>query len=397
MIPGLLPGVRVLDVGQRISGPYCAKIFAQMGAEVIKVEPPEGDETRRMGPFPDDVPHPEKSGLFLALNANKHGITLDLASEDDSRQFANLVKTAEIVVESFSPGRKDGLGLNYEVLRENSPGIILTSITPFGSWGPYADYKATDLTLFHMSSHAHGLLGPVEDPENDPPIRAGGHQAEFVAGMAAAAATMMALFRKRMTGTGAHVEISSYEAMVTQLVSGLANCAYGRPAPPRDLKLVREAATGGMVAAIGGVLPCTDGYVAISPREQAQWERWVDLMGSPEWADEERFITREGREANSPELWELLSGWSRQYSKHDIARWGQKRRIPCFPVNTVRDLFNSEHLKARDFFVEIEHPVAGALEYPGTPYRFSNAKLPLDARPAPLLGQHNEKILGQLD
>ena len=149
-----------------------------------------------------------------------------------------------------------------------------------------------------------------------------------------------------------------------------------------------------MVTAIGGVLPCRDGYVAISPREDAQWARWLDVMGQPEWADDERFRTRDARQQNSTELWELLGQWSRQHSKHDIARWGQDKRIPCFPANTVEELLHDEHLAARQFFVDMEHPAAGPLKYPGVPYTFSNTPLPLDARPAPLLGQHNDMFLG---
>lgn len=394
---GLLPGVRVLDVGQEVSGPYCTRIFASLGAEVIKVEPPEGDVARRMGPFPGDEPHPEKSGLFLALNANKLGVTLDLSTPEGARRLRALVRTADILVEDLPPGQMDRWGLGYDSLRESCPGLIYTSITPFGHWGPYARYRATDLVLFHMSGHAHGLLGPVEDPDNDPPIRAGGHQSDFVAGLAAATATLMALYRKRMTGEGCHISISAYEAMVTQLISGLANAAYGRPAPTRDQKQVKEAAIGGMVGAIGGVLPCKDGYVAISPREDAQWERWLEVMGNPPWAREERFATREARQRHAPELWELLGQWSRQHSKHDIARWGQDRRIPCFPVNTVADLLKDAHLAFRQFWVELTHPVAGTFKYPGVAYRLSNATLPLGARPAPLLGEHNDQILGNLE
>jgi crotonobetainyl-CoA:carnitine CoA-transferase CaiB-like acyl-CoA transferase len=198
-----------------------------------------------------------------------------------------------------------------------------------------------------------------------------------------------------MTGEGSHVEVSSYEALVTQLISGLANSAYGRPGPTRDLSKVKEAAIGGMVGAIGGVLQCNDGYVAISPREEEQWLRWLEVMGNPEWGEEERFVTREGRQANAPALWELLNEWSRQFSKQDIARWGQEKRIPCFPVNTVDDLLKDPHLAFRKFFVEIDHPVAGKYRYPGVPYSFSNTPLPLGARPAPLLGEHNELILGK--
>ena len=396
MAGGLLPGMRVLDIGQGISAPYCAKIMAHMGAEVIKVEPPEGDAARRMGPFSGDEPHPEKSGLFLALNANKYGITLDLASPGGADAFRKLAASADIVVENPPPGSLEAHGLGYETLKSINPGLIFTSITPFGNRGPYKDYKATDLVLYHMSGHAHGLLGAVEDPDSEPPIRAGGHQAELVGGMAAATATLMALYRKRMTGKGCRIDISSFEAMVNQLISGLANCAYGRPAPPRDLSKAAEAAMGGAVSAIGGILPCNDGYVAISPREDAQWERWLGVMGDPPWASDERYSTRDARQQNSPSLWKLLSEWSINHSKHEIARLGQEQRIPCFPVNTVLDLLEDEHLAHREFFVEIEHPVAGTLKYPGAAYKLSNCQLPLAARPAPLLGEHNDLILNKL-
>ena len=396
MPDGLLPGVRVLDVGQGISGPYCAKILAQMGAEVIKVEPPEGDSARRTGPFPGDSPHPEKSGLFLATNANKQGITLDLSSSDGAAAFRKLAAGADIVIENPPPDALEGHGLGYESLKNTNPGLVFTSITPFGNRGPYKDFKATDLVLYHMSGHAHGMLGAVKDPDSDPPIRAGGHQAELVGGMAAATATLMALYRKRMTGQGSRIDISSFEAMVTQLISGLANSAYGRPAPPRDLAKVEEAAIGGMVGAIGGILLCNDGYVAISPREDAQWERWLQVMGGPPWATDERYATRDARQRNSPSLWKLLSDWSINHSKHEIARMGQEQRVPCFPVNTVQDLLSDEHLAHRGFFVEMEHPVAGVLRYPGAAYRFSNSQLPLTERPAPMLGEHNREILDSL-
>ena len=394
---GLMAGVKALDVGRRISGPYCAKILANMGADVLKIEPPEGDEARRMGPFPSNEPHPEKSGLFLALNANKRGVTLDLTTDEGAGAFRKLAATADIVIENLPLGHLDSLGLGYETLNEINPGIIVTSLTPFGNRGPNRSWKATDLTLFQMSGNATGLLGPVEDPDKDPPIRAGGHQSEFVAGMAATTATLIALFQKRMTGKGSHVDVSEYEAMVTQTIAGLANSAHGSPGPTRNLKEVREASIGGMAGAIGGVLPTNDGYVAISPREEAQWQRWLGVMGNPEWGSDERFVTREGRQSHSQELWALLSEWTRQHSKYDVARWGQDEHIPCFPVNTVSDLLVDEHLSAREFFVEMEHPVAGTLKYPGVPYRFSNSPLPLNARPAPLLGEHNHEILAALE
>ena len=239
------------------------------------------------------------------------------------------------------------------------------------------------------------MLGPVADGDALPPIRAGGHQAEFAAGLAAATATLMALYRRRLTGAGCRVEVSAFEAMVTQLISALANCAFDKPPPPRVVPDSKASEATAPVVSVGGVLPCRDGYVAISPREDAQWARWVELMGRPAWAEEPRFQTREGREWHFRELWELVGQWTRSHAKHDVARWGQEHRIPCFPVNTVRDLFNDAHLKFRRFFNEIEHPVAGRLTYPGVPYRFSHLTLPLTARPAPRLGEHNERFLEQ--
>ena len=393
MTEGMLHGVRVLELGEGVSAPYCGKTLANLGAEVIKIESPEGDISRAMGPFPGDIPHQEKSGVFLALNVNKYGVTLDIETEEGAESFRNLARTADIIVESMPVGWLDERRLGYANLIEGNPSLTMTSLSPFGTWGPYAGYKLTDLTLFHMSGQAHSLLGPVSDPDSQPPIRAGGHQAELVAGMSAATATLMALFRTRITGEGCHIEASAYEAMATQLVSALASCAFDRPPPSRSLSEVQEAATGGVVSAVGGILPCNDGYVAISPREDAQWQRWMELTGNPQWASEDRFLTRDGRESNFTELWDLVGEWTKDRSKHDIARMGQERRIPCFPVNTVHDLFNDPHLKEREFFTTIEHPIAGAIQYPGVPYRFSNTPLPLVERPAPMLGQHNDKYL----
>ena len=391
VVVALMSGVKVLDVGQRISAPYCAKTLANMGAEVIKVEPLEGDEARRMGPFPSGEQHPEKSGIFLALNANKFGVTLDLTSNVGKNAFRKLAQEADVIVENLPLCYMANLGLGFADIKVINPGIIFTSITPFGHRSAKKAWKATDLTLFHMSGNAHELLGPVADPDTEPPIRAGGHQAEFVAGLAAVTATLTALFQRRMTGNGTHVDLSSYEALVTQGIAALASETYGLPRQARDLSKSTEAS----VTAVGGILPCNDGYVAISPREDGQWERWLEVIGRPDWSTDERFATRSSRQSNISDLWNLLGKWSRQHSKHDIARWGQRKRIPCFAVNTISDLLQNEHLASREFFVEIDHPIAGNLRYPGVPYKFSNASLPLSRLPAPMLGEHNAPILGE--
>ena len=406
---GLLDGIRVLDLGEGVSGPYAARTLAGLGADVIKVEPPEGDYARLVGPFPAGstssrergMSHPvrqaheppENSGLYLALNAGKRGVTLDLGSESGRSGLLELAANAHVVIDNHHVGWLDERGIGYEALAEVRGDVILTQITPFGDWGPYAGYDAGDLSLFHMSANAHGMLGPVADPGSEPPIRAGGHQADQVAGISATTATLAALFRLRTTGQGCHLVVSGFEAMATQAIAGIANIAFGGESPTRQAAEVREASIGGQVAAIGGVLPCNDGYVAISPREDAQWARWLDLMGNPEWSDDPKFNTRAARQQNSLELWELLAAWTSQRSRFDIARDGQERRIPCFPVNTVSDLLTDPHLKERRFFVAIDHPVAGSFQYPGVAYRMSKTPLALGSRPAPTLGQHNVEVL----
>jgi len=390
---GLLGGIRVLDLGEGVSGPYAARTLAGLGADVIKVEPPEGDYARLAGPFPDGTPHPEKSALYLAMNSGKRGVTLDLGSESGRGRLLELAADAHIIIDNHEMGWLDDRGVGYEALAKVRSDVILAQITPFGDWGPYAEYEAGDLSLFHLSANAHGMLGPVADPDSEPPIRAGGHQADQVAGVSAVTATLSALFRLRTTGQGCHIVVSSFEAMATQAIAGLANIAFGGESPTRQAAEIKEASIGGQVAAIGGVLPCNDGYVAISPREDAQWARWLDLMGNPDWSDDPKFNTRSARQQNSLELWELLAAWTSQRSRFDIAREGQQRRIPCFPVNTVSDLLSDPHLKARQFFVAIDHPVAGSFQYPGAAYRLSKTPLTLGSRPAPRLGQHNAEIL----
>ena len=389
---GLLGGVRVLDLGEGVSAPSAARTLAWLGADVIKVEPPSGDFSRAVGPFPDGVPHPEKSALFLAMNAGKRGVSVDFETDEGRRRLLDLAAGAHAVLDNHPLGWLEERGAGYDALSDRRGDIVLTRITPFGDWGPYAGYAAGDLSLFHMSANAHGMLGPVADPDSEPPVRAGGAQADQIAGMSAAAATLAALFRLRTTGRGCHITLSAFEAAATQAIAGLANIAFGGDPPTRQAADIKEASIGGQVAAIGGVLPCADGHVAISPREDAQWARWLEMMGSPEWASDPKYDTRAARQRNADSLWTLLAEWTRPRSKYEIAREGQRRRIPCFPVNTISDLLSDAHLAARDFFISVDHPIAGTFAHPGAAYRLSGASSPTARRAAPTLGQHNDEV-----
>ena len=226
---GLLGGVKVLDVGEGVSGPYTARTLAWLGADVVKVESPEGDLSRRMGPFPGNAFRTLRSRrCFWRSTRGSAGLRWTWNRRMDRARFLALAAESQIVVDNHPSGWLDERGIGYEELTAVREDIILCQVTPFGDWGPYAKYDAGDLSLFHMSANAHGMLGPVEDPNSEPAIRAGGYQAEQVAGMAAATSTLTALFTARMSGRGCHIVVSSFEAMATQAIAGLSNIAFGR-------------------------------------------------------------------------------------------------------------------------------------------------------------------------
>lgn len=385
----LLGGLKVLELGEFVSAPYCAKLLADLGADVIKIEAPEGGDPARMrGPFPQGIPHTERSGLFLYMNTNKRGVTLDISAPTGREMLLELVQRVDVVVENLGPRRLAELGLGFETLTAARADIVLTSISPFGQSGPYRDYKASDLVSFHMGGYASVVGGPVEDVDSEPPLKAAEHQAEYVAGVNAAAATMAALLGRERNGQARHVDVSKQESMVPFIFQRIAQISYQDRTPSRDLA---SNPADGVVA----VLPTSDGYVAISPREDHLWARWMDVMGNPEWQDDERFQSRALRTANWQILEPLLMDWTSTRRKEDIFRAAQAARVPSFPVNTMEGIFESPQLKHRGFFQEIDHPQAGTLSYPSLPYKFSTAEWAL-RRPAPLHGEHNQEIFGEL-
>jgi crotonobetainyl-CoA:carnitine CoA-transferase CaiB-like acyl-CoA transferase len=389
----MFENLSILEIGEGIAVPYCGKLMSGFGAEVIKIEGPQGDVSRRMGPFKGGSNSSKESGLFIALNNGKKSVCLDLDSKEGEKHFKTLLKKVDVVIEDNVFNNCFEENYCYEALSLINSDLIYLSVSDFSHSGTRSTWKSTDLTLFHMSGNAHGVLGPVDNPHDNPPVRAGGYQSEFLSGMTVCTALMMAIYRKNMTGLGGYVEVSKYEALVTQTIAGLANMAFEKDVPERDLSKVKEASVGGMVGAVGGVLPTNDGYVAISPREDDQWQRWVKLMGSPDWANEDRFRSRSARQTNFEDLWSLISDWTRNYSKHDIAARGQENHIPCFPVNTVDDLFEDEQFEHRGFFVDSKHPDFGKLRLPGVPYNISNMELHLINSSAPSLGEHNSVLL----
>jgi crotonobetainyl-CoA:carnitine CoA-transferase CaiB-like acyl-CoA transferase len=387
---GILGHLRVVELGELVAGPYAAKLLADLGAEVVKVEPPgQGDPARRRGPFPDDVPDREKSGLFLYANTNKRGVTLDLERPAGRDLLERLLEGTDVLVENLGRQRIEALGLGFAKLAKVNPRLVMTSISAFGQDGPYRDRAASDLVTFHMSGYGYHLGGSVDDPAARAPLKAAEAQADFVGGVNGALATIAALFARDLGDRGQHVDVSTLEAMVPFSFGEIARFVYEGRATNRRRT---ENPPGGVVA----VLPTLDGHVAISPREEHLWARWLDVMGNPAWGAEERFKDRAARAANWAQLEPLLAEWTSQRTKDEVARTAQAVRVPAFPVNSIDGVFAWPQLAARGYFREIEHRRAGRLPYPTAPYRFSEDGWEL-RRPAPLLGEHNEEVFcGQL-
>ena len=382
---GALSSLKIVEVGEMVSAPYCSKLLADMGAEVVKVERPGvGDRARTRGPFPGDVPHPEKSGLFLYLNTNKRGVTLDITQPDGFEILERLVADADILIHNVTPPEMDRVGLTYERMRRANPKLIMTSILPFGLTGPYRNYRAEDLTIWCAGGVCVLNGGGPEYPEL-PPLKTAGQQAGYQGGVHAATATVAAAFARLRDGTGQHVEVSIQESIASILEMTFEYWPY--------MKMI-STRLGQKPLAPVAAMQCKDGgYIFLCCIEEHQWRNFVEIMGNPEWAEEEIFKDRLVRAVNWDALKVFLEEWVSQQTVLDLYQKAQARRVPFAPVSTMGDLLNSEHLKARGFFVEIAQPVAGTHLYPGAPLKYSRTPWAI-RRPAPTLGQHNAEIFG---
>lgn len=376
----------IVEIAQMVSGPMCGKMFADMGAEVIKIEPPGvGDEMRAHPPFPKDVPHPEKSGSFLYFNTSKKSVTLDPATPSGAEVVKRLVRGADLLIENYPPGYLDALGLGYETLRVLNPRLILTSITPFGQTGPYRDWKGTDLVEFAMSLTGYNTPTMVDDAERENPLRAPGHQAEMMGATAAAAASMFAIFHREATGQGQWIDVPCWQAITSTSKIEMAALTYvGVP-----FSRMR-----GNVATGLEPLPCRDGYVYTLWAADTHYVALKKLLHNPPELDSEVFDSLGGRQANDDVLRPMIRRELLKYDAEYLVSQGQRLGLTIGPVFTVAQAARHPHLRARQAFVEIDHPVAGRFEYPRSLVQMT-ATAPEPTR-APLLGEHNAEILGRL-
>jgi crotonobetainyl-CoA:carnitine CoA-transferase CaiB-like acyl-CoA transferase len=382
---GALSSLKIIEVGDLAAAPYCTKLMADMGADVVKVERPgHGDRSRTRGPFPADLPHPDKSGMFLYLNTNKRGVTIDIARAEGFEILEKLVAGADILVHNVNPVEMDAIGLSYARMLKANPKLVMTSITPYGLTGPYRDYRAEDMSVW-CAGGVNVLNGNAAHPEL-PPLKVFGHQAGYQGGVHGAAATVAAALVQAREGVGQHIDVSMQECVSVQLEMTFEYWPYmGMIATRLGQKPLQPVET----------MACKDGFIYLCCIEEHQWRNFVHIMGDPEWADEEIFGDRLKRALNWDVLKVLLEEWVSQQTVLDLYRKAQARRVPFAPVSTMGDLLNSEHLKARGFFVEIAQPVAGTHKYPGAPLKYGRTPWEI-RRPAPTLGQHNAEVFGAI-
>ena len=381
MTYSLLSGLRVLEIGSMLSAPYCGKLLADAGARVIKLEPPgAGDPSRGYGPWADDVPHPERSGLFLYLNSNKEGITGNLETPTGRGIMRRLAASSDVLVHNVPPAAMDHVGLDYDALAAENPNLVMASISPWGLSGPWRDYKAYDINL----AAAGGICEGLGEADREP-LTFGTPEVGYFAGMAAASSIVMALLARDTHG-GQHIDIAEAETM-----AGLYN-------GPEALMAVYEwrvtRRTGHHALDFpypNCILRCKDGHIFVGSPEGRQWGRLLQIMGSPEWSQEQRFRNRTAmNNLYADEVDGYVEEWLADYTKAELLEIALEHRIPLAPVRTYDEVRADPSLA--DLFVVIERDDTGPVAYPGTPYQLSETGSAAP-KPPPTLGQHNRNVL----
>jgi benzylsuccinate CoA-transferase BbsE subunit len=388
---GMLSPYRVLDLTDE-KGLMCGRVMGDLGADVIKIERPGGDAARNLGPFYHDEPDPEKSLFWFAFNANKRGITLDIETADGKEIFKKLVKTTDVVVESFPPGHMEDIGLGYSALDKIKPGIILVSITPFGQTGPYRDYKISDIVAWAMG----GYMFTVGDYDR-PPLRISHYAQTFLhAGIQAAQGALMAIYNREMTGEGQYVDISIQDSVT-------------RCTPERithhwvfSKRIIRRGGRMGLVS-IRRIWPCKDGYVyaiywggQFAKRWNSPLVRWMESEGvATEFISNFDWDTF-NMMGMSPEVVEGIEGPTlalfARHTKNELLEGALEHNAQVYPLSDTEDILNNRQLASRDFWVDVEHPeLSTSITYPG-PFAKNTELPPRIFRRAPLIGEHNQEI-----
>ena len=386
-MPGLLDGVKVLDLTHYISGSYCTKLMSGLGADVIKVERLKtGDGARWLGPFASGMKvstrdkAPEDGAWFLYLNTAKRSLALDLKSDEGRQVVLELAARADILVENFAPGVLDNLGISYMALQKANPSLVVTSISNFGQTGPYRDWKASELNLYALG----GLMNITGEPEQEP-LKEGMPLAQLGAGQNAFAATMAALMYAEETGEGQQIDVSIAEYATNILENALMQFSYSGQEYSR-------VGNRGYGRAAWGIYPCLDGHVGIIAGPDHRWPEVARIMDRHELSDE-RFLSRAGRLEFADEVDAYMLPFLIDNNKLDIFKAGQESGLGFSFVATMQNILEMEQLLDRDYFVQLDHPIAGTLTYPGAPIMPEEDVGAWVFERSPLLGEHTTNVL----
>ncbi|MGI5861499.1 MAG: CaiB/BaiF CoA transferase family protein [Myxococcales bacterium] len=374
---GPLEGVVALDLTRVLAGPFCTMMLADMGAEVIKVERPEGgDDSRAFGPFVGG-----ESAYFMSVNRGKKSVTLDLKKPRGKELLIELAKKADVLVENFKPGVMKKLGLSYEQLREHNPRLIYAASTGFGQTGPYSARPAYDLVIQGM-----GGMMSITGPDAQTPTKVGSSIADISAGIFTTIGILAALNHRQRTGQGQMVDVAMLDCMVAILENAVARfVASGKSPSPIGNRHPSIAPF--------STVKTADGMIAIACGNDELWRRFCKIAGL-EIAEDERFATNPQRVANWAELEPLINEAMQNKPSAFWLETLQAANVPCGPINDIEAVLSDPQVLARQMLVEVVHPVAGAMKVPGVPTKFSES--PAEVRgPAPTLGQHNFEIFGK--
>lgn len=370
---GPLDGVIVVEAGEGITAAYCTLLLSSLGAQVVKVEPIRGDETRRMGPFPGDIPDRERSAHFLALNRNKRSVALDLDTPTGQEVFASLVRRAHIVVENEAPGRMEGRGIGYERFAAELPSLVWTSITPFGQAGDYRDLPATELTLFALS----GLMLLVGDISREP-LMFQGHPMFHSAGIYAFSAASIALELAETSGVGQHIDVAVLDGAAASHFQAMVEYEYRGSVRRRG-----EMQT---------PIPTQDGFMSftVQAHQYGDFRRLILGEDAGDIHDGESVIDRDRQHAEGEMDTEILM-WSVQQTKYEAYTRAQSAHVPAAFLAGPEDLLGSPQYEHRGYWVSLNHPDAGELRYPGFPAKITGMEPQWSA--APRLSEDADQIL----
>ena len=387
---------RVVDLTQE-NGFLCGKILADLGADVVKIEPPQGDPGRSIGPFYRDEVNPERSLYWFSFNLNKRSITLDMEIEDGREILKRLVERADFLIESFPPGHMDELGLGYEDLKEINGRLIMISISPFGQSGPYSHFKGPDIVNMAMGGQMH-LCGN----EDNPPVRISHPQSYLHAAMEGAVGGLIALYYRESNGVGQHVDVSAQQSVIWTLMDATAYWNLNKLNLHRSGQYYLRATSSGETR-FRILWPCKDGFVSFflmaDPStipgilQMVDWmeEEGIDVsyLKSVDWnALNYDTLTEEEYERMGVPFLEFLSC----HTKKELYEGAVKRRIILYPESTTADLLENPQLKAREYFQRVEHPeLQDSLLYPGAFIKMSETPCQVKRRP-PLIGEHNDEV-----